>query len=793
VLALGHHARSWLPGILFASRLTISAAALEPAKLPPPAPESIAFDQQIRPILERSCIRCHGPERPKSHFRLDSRELMLKGGDSGVDVVPGNSAASTLIYFVAGLDPEIVMPPEGKGQRLSQAEIMQLRAWIDQGANWGETNPPVDLVFSLTPVLRVVGVSGDAHKFRELEGIHEGAGGGIERFSGRKQFAAGETFTVEGHALIPDNDYSIQLELRKPETGFVRGGFDEWRRYYDDTGGYYRPFTPPAFDLNRNLYLDEGRAWVDFGLTLPDLPQFVVGYEHQFREGNKSTLEWGNVGGKNIYPASEEIHEHVDIFKLDIGYEILGFRLEDNARVELYSLATRQDNAASFSFGPTPDTRTLTSEGAHHVQGMNTLRLERQVTEWCLVSGGYLYSRLEGDASLNQVTVGAMGAPTSGDFWWADGLTLSRESQIISGSSLLLPVPWFSVSGGVQSEWTRQQGSGLVHLDSGDPNLPLSFFQYPATVRSDLDQQDLGENVTLRFTKIPFTVLFGEARLRQQRIGQYEEDAPSAGVPADPGVTFLRNTDFSNDREEARGGFSTSPWTWGSVSAHYKKDLSDSDYDNSKISLNPAGYPGFIRSRSIDTDEGEGKLVLKPFRILKTTLSYQLERTTYHTVTDPVPNATVPEGLQAGSYQAHVYGISATLTPVARFYLSGAFTYSDSRLTTANNGDASIAPYKGDIYSVIASATFVISATTDFQAAYSFSRANYSQDNVAAGLPLGLDYTRHGLMAGITRRLTSALTTNLRYAWYEYSEPGTGGINNFSAHGIFASLTYHWP
>jgi Planctomycete cytochrome C len=771
----------------------LAAVPLDPSKLPLPAKTPIDFDQQIKPILEHSCIRCHGPERPKSHFRLDDRVLMLKGGDNGIDVVPGDSAKSPLIYYVARLDPEMAMPPNGKGEPLSELQVSLLRAWIDQGAGWGHSNAPVELTYSVTPMLRVIGVSGDSGKFREIEGMRQGVGGGAERFSFKKQLAPDETLTLDGHAIAPDNDYSVKLELRKTELGFIRGGVDEWRKYYDDTGGFYRPFSPPSFDLNRDLHLDEGKAWIDFGLTIPDLPQIVLGYEYQFRDGNKSTLEWGNIGGKNIYPASEEIHEHTHLAKLDMEYDFFGFHLEDNARVEFYSLNTRHNDAGSFSLGPTPDTRVLTSEGDSHIQGMNTIRLERQVTDWWLLTGGYLYSKLDGDASLNQVTVTALGAPTSGNFWWADGLTLRRESHVVSVSSLFLPEPWFTASGGVQSEWTRQQGSGTVHLDSGDPNLPLGFFQYPATVQSDLDQQQLGENLTLRFTKIPYTVLFAETRLNQERIGQFEEDAPVAGVAPDPTVTFLRNTDYSNYREEARGGFSTSPWTWASLSAHYKKDLSDSDYENSKISLNPNGYPAFIRSRRIDTDEVETKLVLKPSRILKTTLTYQIERTSYDTTTAAVPNGTIPEGLRAGNYDAHVYGIAATLTPVPRFYFSGAFTYSDSRLVTADNGDPAIAPYKGDIYSLIASGTFIVSAKTDLQASYSFSQANYSQGNLSAGLPLGLDYTRHGLMAGITRRLTSSLTTNFRYAWFDYSEPSTGGVNNYSAHGVFASLTYLWP
>ena len=102
----------------------------------PRASVKIDFTRDIKPILDDSCIRCHGPEKPRSHFRLDSREAALKGGKSGVDILPGQSAESPLIRYVAGLDSDVFMPPPDKGQPLSTNQIALLRAWIDQGLPW---------------------------------------------------------------------------------------------------------------------------------------------------------------------------------------------------------------------------------------------------------------------------------------------------------------------------------------------------------------------------------------------------------------------------------------------------------------------------------------------------------------------------------------------------------------------------------------------------------------------------------------------------------------------------------
>ncbi len=106
----------------------------EAAQLPPPASHAVSFAQEIKPIFEASCVNCHGRGKDKGGFRLDTRETMLKGGDSGPTVLPGKSAESLLIALVQGLDPDNVMPR--KGSRLTPAQVGLLRAWIDQGAPW---------------------------------------------------------------------------------------------------------------------------------------------------------------------------------------------------------------------------------------------------------------------------------------------------------------------------------------------------------------------------------------------------------------------------------------------------------------------------------------------------------------------------------------------------------------------------------------------------------------------------------------------------------------------------------
>jgi hypothetical protein len=110
--------------------------AVDVSKLPPPAARPVHFTADVQPVLEASCWSCHGPKRSESGLRLDQRAAVLKGGEHGPAVVPGNSAESLLIHAVAGVHDELKMPK--KGEKLTAVQVGVLRAWIDQGAKMPE-------------------------------------------------------------------------------------------------------------------------------------------------------------------------------------------------------------------------------------------------------------------------------------------------------------------------------------------------------------------------------------------------------------------------------------------------------------------------------------------------------------------------------------------------------------------------------------------------------------------------------------------------------------------------------
>jgi hypothetical protein len=94
-----------------------------------------ALWKDIYPILESSCLSCHGPARQRGGFRVDRREDFFGKGGSEQQVVPGDSGRSPLIAIVSGLRTDMA---RADAHRLPEREVNLLRAWIDAGAVWPE-------------------------------------------------------------------------------------------------------------------------------------------------------------------------------------------------------------------------------------------------------------------------------------------------------------------------------------------------------------------------------------------------------------------------------------------------------------------------------------------------------------------------------------------------------------------------------------------------------------------------------------------------------------------------------
>ncbi len=91
------------------------------------------FETEIRPLLANECYKCHSAEEMKGGLRLDHRDFILEGGDSGPALVAGKPDDSLLVEAVRRSNPDFTMPPK---KALAPEQVAALEKWIALGAPW---------------------------------------------------------------------------------------------------------------------------------------------------------------------------------------------------------------------------------------------------------------------------------------------------------------------------------------------------------------------------------------------------------------------------------------------------------------------------------------------------------------------------------------------------------------------------------------------------------------------------------------------------------------------------------
>ena len=131
-------------------RLTLCGIGL-PAGL---AGAAVDFARDVQPVLEASCVQCHGAEKDKGGLRLHTAKDLAAGGDSGTAVDAATPDASPLLKrLLLPPDDDEAMPPKDKAPRPTADQIAKLREWVAAGAAWpeGTVLKPLDPEAQVSP------------------------------------------------------------------------------------------------------------------------------------------------------------------------------------------------------------------------------------------------------------------------------------------------------------------------------------------------------------------------------------------------------------------------------------------------------------------------------------------------------------------------------------------------------------------------------------------------------------------------------------------------------------------
>lgn len=630
---------------------------------------------------------------------------------------------------------------------------------------------------SITPNAGYIEVDGDEPAFREHFWTRDGTRGGVEHFSLRSGLEWGGSLWAEGHAGLNNDDYRFLLELRKDDAGMLRAGYSQFTKYFDDSGGFYEPFPVTYFELDQDLELDIGHAFIEIGIFPPDWPEIGLSYERRFKNGEKSLTGWGAVtqGGvtRNIFPAYLEINETLDIFAARIDHEMDKVRLHDRLQYEHYENRTTRREAERDMDAGRAETVTV-DESRNSNSLFNTFHAEVNFNDGMYASAGYFYSMHEGGADFDMTTT-----PFNQAFdknWSATGVDLDREAHVVNLNLMAGPYYETKVSGGIEGAVSKTEGETEATLTEiafgGAVNAP------EADISTDNDRKGLRENLSISYSGLPGTDIYGRGEWSQTEI-QLDEREFEDGVPG-----FERSTDTDRDGTSYKIGFNTRPVRRVALSGHYKWEKTANNYDHDEDTL-PNGYSAFINEQDITTNEFGARLSAQPANRVRTSLSYRLVDREIDTTFDNDPSS-----VRSGNYDAGVYSLDVAYTPLTELFLSAALSYQDIRGEAHDNGVDAVIPYKGDVLSASVAARYALDENNVFRLNYSYSRSDNFEDNSRDGLPLLLDDQLQHVEAGYSRKVNENLEAELTYGFYEYEGDHNNGINDYTAHlvGLRVSL-----
>ncbi len=675
---------------------------------------------------------------------------------------------------------------------------------------------------TLTPMVRYLDVDGDERAFRQQWWIREGWAGGIEELTFERKLANDFLLKFEGRGIWDEGDYRLGTSIEKKDLGFVRAGFSNYRKYFDDSGGYYARFTRPPVqwqDLNKDLHLDIGNIFVEAGLRVPNFPEIDLGYERQYKDGKKSSLQWGTVTqnslplptrpsgnvSKKIYPTDKEIDETVDIVKFGVEHDFGSLHVGNQFRWEHYRLGTQRHMSLGRTFTlagvPVPaatKNATVTDSGGHDAF-FNTLHMEQHLTDKLYWSAGYLFSSLEGDAYSRVFTNPYTGSTDKR--WRTHYVDLDQDSHVVNLNLSYDFTKHLTAYGGFEAEATETDGRAFADLF--EVRLP----QEQGLFHTDSDKSRFEGRYGMRFTGIPFTSLYAEGRWTRETIDLFETELLRER-PIDPlELGFERLTDTNIGRQIYTFGFSTSPIARTTLTGQYRLKVKQNDYDHKRDledshtpNTGEGSYSAFITQQDFYTNELNTKITYRPTSRISLSFKYQLVDTEIVTSHQRRASLGIPaHTLDSGEYQSNIYSAGITLTPCDRLYLTGVLSFQDTATHAFDNKARSISPYRGNVVSFLGGAGYAIDKKTDLTLNYIYSQSdNFINDgfsrtpprptNTDYGLPLLIDYQQHAIQVGLAHRLTDNMQLGLNYALFIYDEGSSGHMNDYTANMVSGNL-----
>lgn len=644
-------------------------------------------------------------------------------------------------------------------------------------------------------------VTGDNAAFRARHRIPNQASGGIEELFA--EFSVGEdaTMTVEGRGLFDARDYLLDVELEHPGIGSLRAGYQQFRTWYDPSGGWFPPSNtfielPPS-----NPKVDRGKAWFEATLTAPEMPRIDFRFISTFRDGTKNSTIWGDTtdtggaGARSIVPAFRRIDETNDRIEFDISHEIKATRFGAKVRYELPDIA----NALELNRRPGEAgiERVVTQEDSVESTIANVVGfVERKFFEdKLLLSAAYSFTDLDSDTA---------GSRTYGDTFGAgfDPLFANRQPfdagylDLVGGTDLTRhvgtaaaryqPLEALSLSLAVKVlQETAKGHSDYTQTDVGPDPIRVTV-ETPSLATNDDDNFRVRPELDIRYTGIKNVVLFarGDWETDDGQISEQQFDG-AANVQ-----TLDRLTNIDTLGQTYTAGVNWYPTRKVTVTSKYRYDQRNNDFDHSIDSTdNTSGnrYPAYLRQEDRYTQGIGTRVTWRALEGLRLTGRYDFALSNYHVQADGLSK------VKSAEVTTHNIGADVNWNPFSGAYVRGTL----NRVLSENDtpADALVGPAEGlvtnfsnDYWNATVAAGWAVAEKTDLETYYFYYSTDNFRNNSAFSQPYGSDLTENGVSAGVRHEIREGVNLRAKYGYFSSRDDASGSNNDYDAHILYGAF-----
>lgn len=631
-------------------------------------------------------------------------------------------------------------------------------------------------------------VDGNKAAAQRRSGLPATAFGGSQRFHFEEDIGKKGIFKVDGRGIFDNEDYGLKLEWSETDKAFVRAGIDQYRTFYDGSGGWF-----PGSNLWFDLYDDafdtvRGSAFFEGGLRMPNLPEITIRYDRSWRNGLKDSTHWGDsgltggTGPRALVPSYRDLDETTDTVSLDIRKTVGKVTFGGAFAYEHTDL----DNGLYIRRSPTENAdRRITHRESVETDLYSARAFADTIfNDKVRVTTSYAFTTLDTDLGGSRI-VGAdydalydpvYGRRDIGFLGLTGGSQLDQHVWNVNG--MWTPVANLAIIPAFRVENQSLDGSSSW-TDTGAETLARD-------AANSRDMLDLSQQLELRYTGVTNVVLYARGDWVQGDGNLLENQ-----VLRNAGVTEIhRDSDFDRFSQKYTAGTHWYPLKKLNVHAQYYRKMRSSDYDHdaaSRIAVS-GFYPAYIQAQDFTTDDVNVRVTWRPLDKLTLVSRYDLQFNTFE---------TQPTGLgttEGAHGTAHILSETITWTPFSRFYLQPGVNYvldtTKSDATSAVSTGSPLEEARNDYYSVTCTAGVVLDNKTDLQAQYTYYLSDNFRDVSASTQPYGAGTEEHGILTSLIRRISPRLRVTLRYGFYTSRDELAGGFNDYDAHLVSTSAQY---